>query len=61
MDNDSRVMTASEVAEIFRVLPKTVSAWAREGRLVGFRTLGGHHRFHEKEVMKLWRESQARE
>lgn len=48
-----RLMTPAEVAEMFRVDPKTVTRWARAGRLSCIRTLGGHRRFREKEVMSL--------
>ncbi len=58
--DDSRVMTPGEVAEKFRVDPKTVSRWAKAGKLTCFRTVGGHRRFHRAEVERLIRESQRR-
>lgn len=45
-----RVLTTSEVARLMHVAPKTVSRWVEAGKLVGFKTLGGHRRFHESEV-----------
>lgn len=47
------LMTASEVAEAFRVDPKTVTRWAKAGRLSWIKTPGGHHRFRETEVRAL--------
>lgn len=35
---------------MFRVNPKTVTRWARAGRINAIRTLGGHRRFREEEV-----------
>ncbi|MBB2987873.1 BldC family transcriptional regulator [Terracoccus luteus] len=48
-----RLLTPGEVARIFRVDPKTVSRWAKEGRLTELRTLGGHRRFYDHEVRAL--------
>ncbi|WP_304451412.1 BldC family transcriptional regulator [Nocardiopsis sp. YSL2] len=47
------VLTATEVAQAFRVDAKTVSRWANEGRISSFRTPGGHRRFHKHEVDAL--------
>src|SRR6266511_1840474 len=41
----SGYMTATEVAAILHVTPKTVSRCAKEGKLPYMRTLGGHRRF----------------
>ena len=35
----------AEVADILHVSPKTVSRWAKEGRLPFLKTLGGHRRY----------------
>jgi excisionase family DNA binding protein len=35
---------------LFRVDPKTVTRWARAGRISSIRTLGGHRRYREAEV-----------
>lgn len=48
-----RLLTPSEVAAIFRVDPKTVTRWAKVGKLSSIRTLGGHRRFREAEVQAL--------
>ncbi len=54
-----RLLTPAEVAAIFRVDPKTVTRWARDGRLTAVRTLGGHRRYRETEVLGLLREAGA--
>ena len=43
-DNEA-LLTPSEVAAMFRVNPKTVTRWARAGKISAIRTLGGHRRF----------------
>lgn len=47
------LLTPAEVAEIFRVDPKTVARWAKAGKLSAIRTLGNHRRFYEAEVRAL--------
>lgn len=47
------LLTPSEVAALFRVDPKTVTRWAKAGKIGSIRTLGGHRRFRESEVMEL--------
>ena len=41
------LLTPSEVAALFRVDPKTVTRWAKAGKLTSIRTLGGHRRYRE--------------
>jgi excisionase family DNA binding protein len=43
----------AEVADILHVSPKTVSRWAKEGRLPFLKTLGGHRRYPEAEIREL--------
>jgi excisionase family DNA binding protein len=43
----------AEVAELLSVSPKTVSRWAKEGKLPFMSTLGGHRRYPEAEIRKL--------
>jgi len=50
-----KLLTSAEVAAIFRVDPKTVTRWAAAGRIDSIRTLGGHRRFRESEVLALLR------
>ena len=47
------LLTPSEVAAMFRVDPKTVTRWAKAGKLSSIRTLGGHRRYRESEVRDL--------
>ena len=47
------LLTPAEVAAMFRVDPKTVTRWAKSGRLTSIRTLGGHRRYREAEVRAL--------
>jgi excisionase family DNA binding protein len=42
-----------DVAEILHVTSKTVSRWAKEGKLPFLRTLGGHRRYPEVEIRAL--------
>lgn len=48
-----KLLTPAEVASMFRVDPKTVTRWARTGKLNSIRTLGGHRRYREGEVRAL--------
>lgn len=52
-DLTSALLTPAEVARMFRVNPKTVTRWARAGRISTVRTLGGHRRFRADEIRKL--------
>ena len=45
------LLTPGEVAGMFRVDPKTVTRWARDGKLTPIRTLGGHRRYRETEIL----------
>jgi excisionase family DNA binding protein len=47
------LLTPAEVAAMFRVDPKTVTRWAKAGKLTSIRTLGGHRRYRETEVREL--------
>jgi len=50
---DDPLLTPAEVAALFRVNPKTVTRWARAGKITAIRTLGGHRRFRESEVRQF--------
>lgn len=52
-----KLMTPGQVAEAFQCDPKTVTRWAKEGKLTSFRTLGGHRRYDTAEVEKLIEDS----
>jgi len=47
------LLTPAEVAALFRVDPKTVTRWAKAGKLTSLRTLGGHRRYRETDIRKL--------
>ncbi|HEY3436640.1 MAG TPA: BldC family transcriptional regulator [Actinotalea sp.] len=49
------LLTPAEVAQLFRVDPKTVTRWARAGKLSSVRTLGGHRRYRASEIRRLLR------
>ncbi len=50
---DDALLTPAEVAALFRVDPKTVTRWAKAGKLSSIRTLGGHRRYRADEVKKF--------
>jgi len=54
-------LTTAEVAEILHVSPKTVTRWAREGKLPHSRTLGGHRRYPNGLINKLAEEMERPE
>ena len=58
---DSEVLlTPAEVASIFRVDPKTVTRWAKSGKLTAIKTLGGHRRYRQSEVQDLLKKNDSR-
>jgi excisionase family DNA binding protein len=50
---DDALLTPAEVAALFRVDPKTVTRWAKAGKLSSIRTLGGHRRYRADEVKRF--------
>ena len=50
------LLTPAEVAVMFRVNPKTVTRWARDGKISAVRTLGGHRRFRATEIRRFLEE-----
>ena len=52
-ERPERLLTPHQVAEMFRVDPKTVTRWASSGRVGSIRTPGGHRRFRESEILAL--------
>ena len=53
---ENELLTPSEVAELFRVNAKTVTRWARAGKISAVRTLGGHRRFRAAEIRRALEE-----
>jgi excisionase family DNA binding protein len=46
-------LRTAQVADLLYVSPKTVSRWAKEGKLPFLKTLGGHRRYPEAEIREL--------
>ena len=46
-------LRTAEVADILHVSPKTVSRWAKEGKLPFLKTLGGHRRYPATAIQEL--------
>jgi excisionase family DNA binding protein len=46
-------LRTAEVADLLHVSPKTVSRWAKEGKLPFLRTMGGHRRYPDAEIREL--------
>jgi excisionase family DNA binding protein len=46
-------LRAAEAAALLHVSPKTISRWAREGKLGHVVTLGGHRRFSRADIESL--------
>ena len=55
---ENELLTPAEVAVMFRVNPKTVTRWARAGRISAVRTLGGHRRFRASEIRRILEDAQ---
>ena len=51
-EQSDALLTPAEVAALFRVNPKTVTRWARAGKITAVRTLGGHRRFRAAEIRR---------
>ncbi|GAA4924330.1 excisionase family DNA binding protein [Nonomuraea thailandensis] len=47
------LMTPAEVAQLFRVGPKTVTRWAAAGRIGSVRTPGGHRLYRRDDVQAV--------
>lgn len=50
---DDELVTPTEVARLFLVDPKTVTRWAKAGKLPFIRTAGGHRRYWVADVKAL--------
>ena len=51
--SEPKHLTASQAAALLQVSPKTVSRWAKEGKLPFLKTLGGHRRYPEAKIREL--------
>lgn len=54
-----QLLTPAEVAAILFVDPKTVTRWARAGKLDAIRTPGGHRRYLKSDVLAIMRGQHA--
>jgi excisionase family DNA binding protein len=52
-DNTGVYIRTAEAAKMLRVSPKTVSRWAKQGKLPHVVTLGGHRRFPQAAIERL--------
>lgn len=52
-ESQEQMLTSGEIADMFRVDPRTVQRWARTGRIKRRRTPGGHYRFALSEARAL--------
>ena len=46
-------LTPAAAARLLRVSPKTITRWAREGKVPSVTTLGGHRRFPRQVIERL--------
>jgi excisionase family DNA binding protein len=53
VENAEALLTPGEVARLFRVDPKTVTRWEKDGRLASVKTLGGHRRYPQTQINAL--------
>lgn len=44
------LLTPGDLADLYKVSPRTVTRWAAEGRIESIRTPGGHYRFPESVI-----------
>ncbi len=59
MAEPDRFLKPSEVAALMRVDPKTVTRWAKTGKLRAVVTPGGHHRFRWRDIAAMLTEEQV--
>lgn len=57
--NSTALLLPREVANIFRVDPKTVARWEDMGKIAGVRTAGGHRRYRAFSIYEMYVESAA--
>lgn len=58
--NPDWLLNGNEVANLFKVSPKTVYRWARSGKLPYILTPGNRYRYRLTDVYKLRRTEQRR-
>lgn len=60
-NGEREYLRAAEAAAFLNVSPKTVSRWAKEGKVPHIVTLGGHRRFPRRDIEALARRLAAGE
>lgn len=48
-----KLLTSHQLAKLLNVWPETLRRWEREEKLIPLRTLGGHRRYKESQIMAL--------
>lgn len=48
-----RLLTPKEMAELFRVDARTVTRWAKQGKIAYTRTPAGHRRYKESDALRM--------
>lgn len=59
-ESEDQVLSASDVADLFGVDPKTVTRWAKAGQLPSFKTPGGHRRYRKSDCTKFINSQEAK-
>jgi len=54
-EDDQKTLSTGDLVTMLGVSRTTIHRWAVSGLLPSFKTLGGHHRFIEAEVMPILR------
>ncbi len=52
---EDRLLTRAEVAALLRAHPRTVTRWAKAGKLTVIRTPGNQRRYREAEIQAILR------
>jgi excisionase family DNA binding protein len=55
-----QLLRTADVAMLFQVSERTVSEWARRGRIPSVRTPGGHRRYPAEEIRQLLEDAEER-
>lgn len=58
---DSDYLTPLQAGRLLGVSPKTITRWAKQGKLSCTVTLGGHRRFAKSDIQKLIKETKGDE
>ena len=52
-EQEERLLKPSQAAAVFGVDPKTMTRWAKAGKIRSVRTIGGHRRYDAAELRAL--------